>query len=117
MRSIEIEGKMIDAVIMNYRKIPKFIQIPDIDIIEDFIVIIVSGDEIFSISTKLGPGTCGSWDAAEIFNEPRIINYNDGAYTLVENGVVDEEALIHFFCRRDPYEMLHYFQEREKKEK
>ena len=117
MRSVEIEGKMIDAVIMNYRNIPKFIQIPDIDMIEDFIVIVVSGDEIFSISTKLGPGTCGSWDAAEIFNEPRIINYNDGEYTLVEDGVVDEEALINFFCRRDPYEMLRYFREREEKEK
>lgn len=117
MHSIEVEGKMIDAVIMNYRNIPKFIQIPDIDIIEDFFVIVVSGDEIFSISTKLGPGTCGSWDAAEIFNEPRIINYNDGEYALVEDGVVDKEALINFFFRRDTYEMLRYFREREEKEK
>lgn len=98
--------------IMNYEDKTKIIEVPNIEEIEDFIVFILTGDEIFSISTKYGPGECQFWDAANELNDARTMNFSYGYYELVKDGEIDKEAFTKFLQRKNTYEMLTYFNER-----
>lgn len=112
MGKIIVEGNMVPIEIMNYAGRKAVIEIPKLSMIEDFDVSVVSGDEIFSISTKFGAGTCGSWDAAKELNGKRKVSFFDGDYTLIRDGVIDSDAMVKFFSRKNTYEMIRYFDNR-----
>lgn len=98
---------MIYINIMNYEGKKKLVEIDDLDKIEEFTVYISSGDEIFSIETKYGD--VYGYDAAKELNVPRLMNFNDGFYTLIKDGVVSE-YFGDFLQRADTYEMFDYFE-------
>jgi len=91
---------------MNYEDKKKLVEIDDLDKIEEFIVDVTSGDEVFSIETK--NGDVYGYDAAKELNNPRIINFYDGYYTLIENGIVSEHFDA-FLQRANTYEMFNVF--------
>ena len=109
MGKIIVEDNMVPIEIMNYAGRKAVIEIPKLSMIEDFNVRVISGDEIFNISTKFGPGTCGCWDAAEELNDKRKVSFFDGDYTLIRDGVIDSDAMVKFFNRKNTYEMIRYF--------
>jgi len=112
MGKIIVEDNMVPIEIMNYAGRKAVIEIPKLSMIENFDVSVVSGDEIFSISTKFGPGTCGSWDAAKELNDRRNEDFFDGEYTLIYDGIIDIDAIVKFFSRKDTYEMIRYFEDK-----
>lgn len=112
MGKIIVEDNMIPIEIMNYAGRKAIVEIPKLSMIDSFDVSVISGDEIFSISTKFGPGTCGSWDAAKELNDKRNVAFFDGEYTLIQEGVIDIDAIVKFFNRKNTYEMIRYFDDR-----
>lgn len=112
MGKIIVEDNMVPIEIMNYAGRKAIVEIPKLSMIENFDVSVISGDEIFSISTKFGPGTCGSWDAAKELNDKRNVAFFDGDYTLIYDGIIDIDAIVKFFNRKNTYEMIRYFDNR-----
>ena len=112
MGKIIVEDNMVPIEIMNYAGRKAIVEIPKLSMIDSFDVSVISGDEIFSISTKFGPGTCGSWDAAKELNDKRNVSFFDGDYTLIQDGVIDSDAMVKFFNRKDTYEMIRYFEDK-----
>ncbi len=97
---------MIYINIMNYEGKKKLVEIDDLDKIEEFTVDVSSGDEVFSIETK--NGDVYGYDAAKELNDSRLMNFYDGCYTLIENGVVSKHFGA-FLQRTNTYEMFDVF--------
>ena len=108
MHKANIEGQMYEIKILNWDDKSEIVKIPALDLIEDFTVYVISGDELFSIVTKYGD--CYGYDAAEELNDLRIVNFNDGCYTLIEDGVIDNEAFTRFLNRNNSYQMFDFFE-------